>query len=155
MFVKTASVLEVSFIRYWYGLKFGKSEFGRGCDALMNVYEQFVDLSQSKTNANEPVTPDSAKNEPGFSQMKMFFFVANKNEQIYAAKESSLRQIRIEIEKEIIKFKEILNSHKMVYKHSTSYFWLSNSKELPHLNKLSIILLNIQASSAFIERFLV
>ena len=83
----------------------------------------------------------------------MFFFVANKNEQIYAAKESSLRQIRIEVEKEIIKFKEILNSHKMVYNHSTSYFWLSNSKELPHLNKLSIILLNIQASSAFIERF--
>jgi len=85
--------------------------------------------------------------------MKMFFNLANKNENIYAAKEASFRKVRIELEQEIVKFKEILYSHKMVYKHSTSYFWLSKCKDLPHLNKLTIILLNIQASSAFIERF--
>ena len=52
IFKKAASVFKVSFIRYWYGLRFGKIEFDKACDALLNVFEQFVDYDQSKTNTS-------------------------------------------------------------------------------------------------------
>ena len=37
-------------------------------------------------------------------------------------------------------------------KISTEDFWNSNSKQLPHLSKIALILLNIPSSSAYIER---
>ena len=60
-----------------------------------------------------------------------------------------------EIENEIAIFRTSLLNEKMFVKGctSTSNFWMKHAKSLPNLFKLTKILLNIQASSAFIERF--
>ncbi len=36
---------------------------------------------------------------------------------------------------------------------STKLFWQKNALQLPNLNEIALVLLNVQASSAFIERF--
>jgi hypothetical protein len=46
-----------------------------------------------------------------------------------------------------------LHDQIFVDKHTTKYFWTTNNKEFHHLSQLARILLNIPASSAFIERF--
>jgi hypothetical protein len=59
-----------------------------------------------------------------------------------------------DIEKERIDFLHLVEKNALSKSmKSTSGFWLHNEKKLPTLTKLSLILYNIPASSAYIERF--
>ena len=64
--------------------------------------------------------------------------------------------LKKDISKEIDIFRKLLciNNSKIIKEcSSTSKFWLSHKLELPNLFNLVLILMNINASSAFIERY--
>jgi hypothetical protein len=142
----------VSFIRFWYTNRFGQDSFQSGCNSLANVFEQFVKPS-SEPSVIRPETPESSKKEAGSSQFKIYYAAANKREQEQALIEATNVQRKRTLDKEILKFKNILFSHNFNYKHTTNYFWATNNQELHNLSRLANVLLNIPASSAFIERF--
>ena len=61
-----------------------------------------------------------------------------------------------EIESEISDFKKLLlkdNSKIINECESTKDFWIQHGKQLPKISELARIVLNINSSSAFIERF--
>ena len=58
---------------------------------------------------------------------------------------------KVAIAEETKKFKNLLANSK--YSVSTKDFWKENKKTLPLLFELTLILLNIPSSSAYVERF--
>jgi hypothetical protein len=126
--------------------------FQSGCNSLAKVHKQFLKPSTELAKI-QAETPESAKNEAGSLQLKLYYSVANKKEQEQALIEATSEQLKKQVDKEISKFKNIIIAQNFFYKHTTNYFWSTNNKELCNLSELATILLNIPASSAFIERF--
>ena len=63
--------------------------------------------------------------------------------------------LKLQLENEVSLFRNFLIKEKMLEDDciSTKRFWLRYKSALPNLFKLALKLLNIQASTAFIERF--
>ena len=63
--------------------------------------------------------------------------------------------LKLQLENEVSLFRNFLIKEKMLEDDciSTKRFWLRYKSSLPNLFKLALKLLNIQASTAFIERF--
>jgi hypothetical protein len=85
----------------------------------------------------------------------MRFFNASQEETTeVASKEAKFFKKQQEIEKEIISYSDLLSDPKIIKNtKSTSEFWKKNRRNFLNLYQLQTILLNIPASSAFIERF--
>ena len=63
-------------------------------------------------------------------------------------------KIEIELDKEIKYLTDILSKHEMLNQiKSNISFWSKHQDDMHRLSKLAILLSNINASSAFIERF--
>ena len=63
--------------------------------------------------------------------------------------------LKLQLENEVSLFRSLLINERMLEDNciTTRRFWLNHKLTLPHLFKLTKKLLNIQASTAFIERF--
>ena len=66
---------------------------------------------------------------------------------------SKMKNFNDEQNEEIDKLRKILLENKYQIKESNTQFWRNHERLLPELYKLATILLNIQSSSAFVERF--
>ena len=70
--------------------------------------------------------------------------------------ESLIFKLNREINNEINIFSSILGDQQLIKNtQSTSSFWKNYKNNLPKLFDLSVIIININSSGAFIERFLV
>ena len=75
-----------------------------------------------------------------------------QNEELIKEKEANLRYQTVQLE--VDKLGKILLENKYQIKESNSQFWINHERLLPEFYKLATILLNIQSSSAFVERYL-
>jgi hypothetical protein len=110
------------------------------------MYENQIDIPKT------PNTAKSANSDAGDTFMSNFF--ANDENNLQHTLEINENLKKKEIENEFNDFwKTILEE--MFKKESTStvQFWRKNSIKFPHMSKLALLLLTIQSSSAFIERF--
>ncbi len=83
-----------------------------------------------------------------------FFNASQEKTTEVGSKEAKFFKKQQEIEKEIISYSDLLSDPKIIKNtKSTSEFWKKNRRNFPNLYQLQTILLNIPASSAFIERF--
>lgn len=67
--------------------------------------------------------------------------------------EPNLFNLEKDLDQEIKNFSEYLSNVNFKTIKSTRSFWIANKGKFPKLLKLAIYLLNISASSAFVERF--
>ena len=95
-----------------------------------------------------PKTPVSAKSDSS----DYFFgsFSDEKQDKILNQENLQRESIQIEINAFRVKIKSELSNANST---TTKLFWQNNALEFPSLREIAIILLNIQSSSAFIERF--
>lgn len=105
-----------------------------------------------KTPAKTPVkTPNSA------NSCNLFFDFSLRNDPVSfdITDEIELIKTKKEFEAEVKLFCSIITSDKFknASELSTKAFWIENRAQLPNMAKLANILLNIPASSAFVERF--
>ena len=95
-----------------------------------------------------PKTPVSAKSDSS----DYFFgsFSDEKQDKILNQENLQRESIQIEINAFPVKIRNELSNANST---TTKLFWQNNALEFPSLREIAIILLNIQSSSAFIERF--
>ena len=95
-----------------------------------------------------PKTPVSAKSDSS----DYFFgsFSDEKQDNILNQENLQRESIQIEINAFRVKIKNELSNANST---TTKLFWQNNALEFPSLKEIAIILINIQSSSAFIERF--
>ena len=95
-----------------------------------------------------PKTPVSAKSDSS----DYFFgsFSDEKQDKILNQENLQRESIQIEINAFRVKIKNELSNANST---TTKLFWQNNALEFPSLKEIAIILINIQSSSAFIERF--
>ena len=117
------------------------------CDEEVDNGEDLVsESSYSESYASDSYLKHSTKSSKKTNKSK-------DNKKLILKKKIDMK--RKQLSNEIALFrekvtKEILKSN---FEMSTSSFWKQNAKRLPNLYNLAITLLNIQASSAFVERF--
>jgi hypothetical protein len=124
-------------------------------EALTPAYFKFYTPSISNQADNNAQTPFSAQ-----SNDSNIFFSINKNglfgsdnENTSENYEAAIFSIEEELKVEIIKYAEIISNKQILQSiNSSTKFW-NNQTNLPKLRQLFIILNNVSASSAFIERF--
>jgi len=97
-------------------------------------------LKQLKRKNRVPSpSPISAKKEKCALSFT-FNFKAKEYEKVYEQRERISNQTRIKFNNELRIFKEILETHSLVYKRSTKFFWNENALKLPILHKLAQII---------------
>jgi hypothetical protein len=155
--LKVASVLKVSTLKDWIFKSYSKGFLNKGLEGLKSVCSLFLfsrpqndETSQNLNNENTPKTPSSAHSNDNFDFTKNLFASSQDAPNI----ESIQFKRDKEIEAEILFFSDRLSDENKIRSiKSTTQFWKENKKDLPHLFELQLILLNIPASSSFIERF--
>jgi hypothetical protein len=91
-------------------------------------------------------------------KIKKYWSKAHKDNEESTKKEIQMNHnnfLKIQLKNEACLFRSLLEKEKMFEDDciSTRRFWLKCSSTLPYLFKLTKLLLNIQASTAFVERF--
>ena len=124
------------------------------CKLIKDVYLQFIPIESVQT-PNTASTPGTAVSNSGDYFFREFFKGETTKETF--SKLANVMHKKEEIEKEILHFSSFIvveNFHlKKVKKISTYHFWKKYQLQIPNLARLARILLNIQSSSAYIERF--
>ena len=111
-----------------------------------NDREENPDQSNLKDNCKSPDNLDYVNNE--------FFSSQCDQESPNSNIESLIFKRNKEIDAEILYLSALLANPKVIdAKSSTNEFWLKYRTNMPKLFDLQVILLNIPASSSFIERF--
>ena len=98
-------------------------------------------------------TPGTALSNNSEAEFRLL--LENEEEETYQYNEVlDKMNKKSELEQELVKYRSIVMSDQFAKSEkSTKDFWIEFSEKLPNLYKLANILLNICASSAFIERF--
>jgi len=148
-------------LKDWIYRSYSKGFLNKGLESLKDVCIQFLfTKSQNIENKdqndhdidteNPPRTPDSAQSTDNFDFTKNLFASSQD-----APNEECIKFNRDkQIETEILIFSNLLSDEMKVREiKSTSQFWKEHQQDLPYLFQLQSILLNIPASSSFIERF--
>jgi hypothetical protein len=125
------------------------------CIKFLAIEKNEQPLEKEQTQVEQNKTDNCTKNEASF-----FNFLLENNDvddynydYDYNTKLNVI-EIKYAIDNEIKKLTYLIKNEKFTkVKFSTRQFWIRHSSNLPYLGKLSAILLNIPASSAFIERF--
>ncbi len=158
--LKASAVVRVAFLNDWAIKSFGSHHYNRGIEASSSA--TCVDLLKDKNQSKQQEIPSSTgilsdlsdSEERKSKKYWKNFHSENKNSQ----KEKKLNQddyLLIKIQNEVSLFRNLIVSEQMPDEDciSTRRFWLKHQSQLPNLFKLLRKLLNIQASTAFVERF--
>ena len=140
----------MSTVKFWINKSFTKNVVTDGLNSISKTYLTFFKQAESECDLDAKCkTPNTAKEAARFFESD-----EEEQQQIRPNQESQTFKINKELEKEILIFSEILaDIEKLKTFDSTSDFWKQNKSKIPKLYDLSKILLNISASSAFIERY--
>jgi hypothetical protein len=164
LFLKSANVLKVSALKFWLGEPCASGYFSKGLASLSLIAGDFV-LSKNQTTStsqSQTTQQTAAQSEPRPQSDKfkspnnIFYknFFSKKNFTYNSSTE--LEGFKNDLQNDISKFTSILkkdNFTNIPTITSTKEFWINHAKQLPTLFKLAQILLNINSSSACIERF--
>lgn len=157
--------MKVSGLKYWLGRNYSSGYFTKCIESLKHCAFRFLN---PKNNENSSLSPQPSENNieeennlnsPCFTSPVSAsdrFFTSFFADDFISQKELSNEVLKNEICKEIESFKKILsdNNFSMINRiSSTKTFWIENGDKLPQLQKLALILLNINSSSACIERY--
>jgi predicted DNA-binding ribbon-helix-helix protein len=153
-FYRVAALLHVSQLQNWYINPANDSYVKNADDAIEEVVFKLVRSNkeemptQSETQSlTKSGTSDSIQSE------KAGFFKKNKQKATGNQKKSKTNELVQNIRKETAEYLNYLKSKEVEELNSTRYFWSQKASEFPNLAKAALILYNIPASSAFIERF--
>lgn len=167
---KVASIMKISSLHLWVGRPYSRGFRTKALECMLDVSVQFLfegspssDDDQAEAAANNLTTADTpvspiatTPNSASGSFMRDFFTdLPHNQEQEEQNNEYKLFLLKEKIKKEVEYYTlKISDPNFKSKKLSTKKFWSSHVGSLPNLRKLAIILLNINSSSAFIERFL-
>ncbi len=155
--------MKIAGLKYWVGRNWSRSYFSKGLEALSPVAVKFLGPKQIE-NSDLPISTqneierldltspviNSPKSANYFFHKNLFF----SNEKELETEEGKLTIFRNCLNKEIEAFTKIVTEKEFITScKSTKQFWIKNSKVFPILFKLTLILLNINSSSACIERY--
>ena len=145
----------------WAIESFGSEHYKRGIDALSS--NTCVDLCKTKIKphheehlvSKESVVSDTSDNEEKKSKKYWKNFHQNTKNTVTERQLTQDDYLSIKVQNEVSLFRNLIVSEKMHDEDCTSTrrFWLKNQSTLPNLYKLAKKLLNIQASTAFVERY--
>lgn len=154
---QVASILNVAKLHNWfkegYAQPYVKS--GDWIDAIIRVGLKFL------LRKTSDVKIDSETLKSGESIMDISKATQNSDQSFFKASptkdqpaQSVVKNIKEkDLENEVAKFLNILNSRPLKQFTSTTSFWYDRRTKLPNLYELSLMLLNIPAISAYIERY--
>ncbi len=146
--------MKVSVLKSWAQNNYGRDYYSKGFEALSRAYYQLIknkeqSITKTPKSPNTPLSANSDSSE--FCYDGIFEDDTNNFHQQQIQTETIRREsFEIEVNAFRIKMKNEMFVDKPM---STKLFWLKNALQFPMLYKLAIVLLNIQSSSAFIERF--
>jgi hypothetical protein len=144
-------VLRVTNLNTWIHKDFMRDFYYKGIESLSKVYLKLVKQTTVEIII-KPLTPSpTAIDSDCSSYLDELFEDDEQNEEVIKEKEANLRYQTVQLE--VDKLGKILLENKYQIKESNSQFWRNHERLLPKLFKLATILLNIQSSSAFVERF--
>jgi hypothetical protein len=136
-----------------------KTYFIKGFDSLNYVFMKMVFKNNEKPNSQtvEQETPPQTLNreESNLSELMFKQLLEHDDTDNYDYNEELvvMNQKKI-LDEEISVFSSLLKERKLKEtSFSNRQFWMNQIHKLPNLCKLSLILSNIQCSSAFIERY--
>jgi hypothetical protein len=142
-------------LKFWHNKSYAIGYIKKGLESLKFVFHEFLNSDKTRgdniieTNETDGQTPSTAKS--GFQ-----FFNSQSEDSAATTPnhESSLFTRDQELENEIVFFSSLLAKPETIKNtKSTLSFWKTHKTKMPKLFQLSIILLNITSTSAFIERF--
>ncbi len=128
-------------------------------NGLNSIYETYINLIHKKENNEELATsssqPTPATCASNISEKLFERLIENdENDSLSYDDDIILFKKKKEIETETLIFTDLIrNTSFLTNKFSTKQFWIKHSTKMPNLTQLAIILLSIQCSGAFIERF--
>lgn len=131
---------------------FAKNIVKESLESLKHAYfKLFFEKSISQLE-EIPCSQHSTKSDN--SEKYFMNIYRDDEEEKFENSEVVIFKINNELEKEISILTELICNKTLLKSiKSTKDFWKINSDKLPKLKNLSVVLLNISASSAFIERF--
>ena len=143
-------------MKNWINKPYAKSYLTKGLEALKEICIQFVykndRIDSQVTKELPPSTPNTAgscDNTFGniFGYGSQVLSHSNNMSEAYIFKRNR------DLDNEISFFSSLLGDKEIISYRSTKKFWGKFRIQLPNLFDLQVILLNISASTAFIERF--
>ena len=151
-------VVKVSAIKNWLYKSYAKSYLTKGLEALKDTCIKLVFKGDSlpiQENTLSAAPISTAENNEDNIFAKMFgvdtYQASYQNDN---KSEAYIFKRNQDLDIEISFFAKLLTDENVIRSGlTTKIFWEKNMKILPRLFELQIILLNISASSAFIERF--
>ena len=157
-----ASILRVSTLKSWINRSYASGYLKKGFDALKNTCILFLFVKNESVNNDEledsndstqQETQASVKSCDNLTNNKYYNF-SQQSENDNESDEIRLFQFVKKIDEEITVLSGILTETKKLKKiKKTRDFWLHHKNDMPYLYELQLLLLNIPASSSFIERF--
>jgi hypothetical protein len=145
-------ILRVSSLNAWIDKNFIKEFYNKGCESLIKVYMKLVKPPKTEIKnirQKEPSTSSDINSNSSF--LDDLFEDDEQNEQLIEESHQSLRYEKVQLE--INKLRNLFLEKKYQITETNSQFWRNNERSFPELYKLAIIILNIQSSSSFVERF--
>ena len=151
--------MNVQALKCWIGRSWSKGKFTDGINNIKTAAKHFLLENKKKSmNISTINVVNSTSSTPTFntpeSEIGIFFLESLKSPSIFP--ELSNEILINSIEKEVDSLRALLlsnNNETLNGIKSTRYFWLKNIEKYPLLSKLAEILLNINSSSACIERY--
>lgn len=150
--MKAATVLNLAKVDVWLNKNFCENILREGLNSLKTVYlKLFYDQKDSEEDNTILSLPSNSESD---GEGQFFNDLMKDDDFEQNNKESEMIKIELELEREVIKLAELLSKHDKISKiNSNKKFWQKNIDEMPRLTRLATVLLNINVSSAFIERF--
>jgi len=152
-------------LKFWVGRTWIKGLISASFDCVKECAETFLfgkvrlgeellddDNSNGDESSTTPVIKTPNIKEPQFYFQTQFFQPDSEKVDSEVQKEIFRKEIAVEVEN----FRKLLmrNNSKIINETTSSKeFWIKNKKTFPKICELALILLNINSSSAFIERF--
>jgi hypothetical protein len=160
LFSQAASVLRVSVLKNWIYRSYSNGYLKKGLEALKECCILFLYTSKTNNDNEETFneqaqTQNSTNSNNNFASCN-FYNHSQISENSSQSNEAQIFQRDKAIAEEIDTFATLLGNKKFVEecsKKKTSDVWKKYKNKMPILYQLKQVLLNIPATSSFIERF--
>ena len=142
---QVASILNTAKLHHWYKRQDCEQQRKCGLDKMNEVFIRFAKhntTSEDGSNQN-----DNQQENQDVDEDSMEGFLADISYQQLTDPDSE----RLELYSETIKLTKLIENN-VCHNKTTAFFWKTYGRELSHLRKLALILLNIPSASSFIER---
>ena len=156
LFFSRLAFLRISSLKYWLMKPYTNNVISKGLLSLKSVALNYMNIIDENLQTQSSEVIDEPSPNCSFSSCDLFkeYYDDDVPESGDFQLESREFRFKSKLEDELNDFSILLcDKNFLNKKQSTKEFCQSNSRKFPILYKVPIILLNINSSSAFIERF--